>query len=116
MEEETPVKKRMRGLAGMEESMGQAATRIAEEHAKKWMESALPCITQKVFDTAARGLFHCQLRFEDDVPMDPVNQARLRKVLEKENLNCNFQVTPFDEQKATPGNVTLTIHWGPELL
>lgn len=103
-------------LVPIEESLGVLATRMAEAQASSWLNNIVPIIQRKVFDTAKRGLFHCQMRFEDDVPQDPVNQLRIKKLLEKQNLFCEFAMVQFDEQRGMPGNVTITIHWGPEYL
>eukprot|EP00727_Mastigamoeba_balamuthi_P011218 m51a1_g6719 hypothetical protein (112) ;mRNA; r:157476-158090 len=105
-----------KSLSTIEESVGLVATRLAETKASSWLDTVWPVIQKKVMDTATRGLFHCQLRFEDDVPLDPVNQARISKLLEKQNLKADFTVTDIDEERGVPGHVTLKIHWGPALL
>lgn len=106
----------LKNLSHIEDSVGVLATRMAEGKAAAWLDSVVPIIQKKVFETASRGLFHCQLRFEDDVPQDSVNQARIKKLLEKQNLRAEFSMTEFDEERGMPGHVTLKIHWGPELL
>ena len=105
-----------KNLSHIEDSVGVLATRLAERKAAAWLDSVVPIIKKKVFETAERGLFHCQLRFEDDVPLDPVNQERIKKLLEKQNLHTEFIISGFDEERGMPGNVTLTISWGPEYI
>ena len=69
----------------------------------------------RVLEAAERGLFHCQMRFEDDVPKDPVNQQRMRKILAKQGIACSFTCAEFDVQRVMPGNVTMKLHWGPQV-
>ena len=75
-------------LTHIEQGLGSRATRLAESKASAWIASVVPVIERRVLETAERGLFHCQLRFEDDVPMDPVNQKRIEKMLERQNLRA----------------------------
>ena len=99
----------------LQETLGERATRVAEEKARAWLSMALPVTETAVLEAAARGLFHCQMRFEDDVPKDPVNQQRMRKVLAKQGIACSFTCAEFAVQRVMPGNVTMRLHWGPQV-
>lgn len=99
----------------LQETLGERATRVAEEKARAWLSMALPVTETAVLEAAERGLFHCQMRFEDDVPKDPVNQQRMRKVLAKQGIACSFTCSEFDVQRVMPGNVTMKLHWGPQV-
>lgn len=99
----------------LQETLGERATRVAEEKARAWLSMALPVTETAVLEAAERGLFHCQMRFEDDVPKDPVNQQRMRKVLAKQGIACSFTCAEFDVQRVMPGNVTMKLHWGPQV-
>ncbi len=94
--------------------IGAKATKIAQQKATAWLEGAWPVIQKTVLDTAERGLFKCNLRFVDVVPQDPENQARLLKLLQKQNLWGTFKTTERDEENES--FVTLTVSWGPELI
>jgi len=94
----------------IEESLGSRATRIANVKATQWLEDAWSVITRRVLDTAQRGLFRCAIRFEDVIPLDPENQNRLLKLLEKQNLSGTWK--PLNEGTG----VQLDIQWGEEHL
>ena len=99
----------------LQETLGERATRVAEDKATQWLAMALPVTETAVLEAAERGLFHCQMRFEDDVPKDPVNQQRMRKILAKQGIACSFTCAEFDVQRVMPGNVTMKLHWGPQV-
>eukprot|EP00027_Filamoeba_sp_ATCC50430_P011053 CAMPEP_0168550358 /NCGR_PEP_ID=MMETSP0413-20121227/5595_1 /TAXON_ID=136452 /ORGANISM="Filamoeba nolandi, Strain NC-AS-23-1" /LENGTH=113 /DNA_ID=CAMNT_0008580809 /DNA_START=30 /DNA_END=371 /DNA_ORIENTATION=- len=99
-----------------EESLGQKATRVAAERANKWLEDTWRVIEKTVLDTAARGLFHCTLRFTDVVPQDSENQRRLLKILEKQNIAGTFKNVEANEEAETEAYVSLYLSWGPDLL
>lgn len=103
-------------IQAMEESLGARATRIAQTKAAQWLDDTWAIIQKTVLDTAARGLFHCTLRFVDVVPQDAENQGRLLKILQKQNLSGKFTVVERDEEKETEAGVDLTITWGNDLL
>jgi len=92
----------------IEESLGSRATKLANVKATQWLEDAWSVITRRVLDTAQRGLFRCALRFEDVIPLDPENQNRLLKLLEKQNLKGTW--------KTLPEGVQLDILWGNDHL
>jgi len=94
----------------IEESLGSRANKIANVKATQWLEDAWSVITRRVLDTATRGLFRCALRFEDVIPLDPENQSRLLKLLEKQNLKGTWK--PINEGVG----VQLDIQWGSEHL
>jgi len=94
----------------IEESLGSRANKIANVKATQWLEDAWSVITRRVLDTAQRGLFRCALRFEDVIPLDPENQSRLLKLLEKQNLKGTWR--PLNEGTG----VQLDIQWGSEHL
>jgi len=94
----------------VEESLGSRATKIANVKATQWLEDAWSVITRRVLDTAQRGLFRCAIRFEDVIPLDPENQSRLLKLLEKQNLNGTWK--PLNEGTGCQ----LDILWGSDYL
>lgn len=72
----------------IEESLGARATRIAQEKASQWLDDTWAVIQKTILDTAARGLFHCTLRFVDVVPQGFIlSGVSLRKIL-KINPAC----------------------------
>jgi len=93
----------------IEESLGAKATKIAQEKASQWLDHSWAVIQKLVLDTAARGLFHATIRFEDVVPQDPENQARLLKILGKQNLKGTFK-------NVGESSVDLNIMWGLDFL
>jgi hypothetical protein len=70
----------------LHESLGAVATRASIARSQAWLKDTWDVIEKRVMDTAKRGLFHCTLRFEDDVPRDPENQASLIKILHSQHL------------------------------
>jgi len=100
----------------IEESLGFKATKIAQAKASRWLDDTWQVIQKTILDTAERGLFHCTLRFVDVVPRDSENQARLLKILSKQNLRGTFKTVDRDEEKEVEEHVILSIEWGPELL
>eukprot|EP01115_Flamella_aegyptia_P002513 TRINITY_DN136590_c0_g1_i1.p1 TRINITY_DN136590_c0_g1~~TRINITY_DN136590_c0_g1_i1.p1 ORF type:complete len:112 (-),score=27.82 TRINITY_DN136590_c0_g1_i1:28-363(-) len=93
----------------VEETLGYRATKIAGQKASQWLDDTWSVITRLVMDTAQRGLFHCTVRFEDVIPQDPENQARLIKILQRQNLKGSFKTRE-------DGGVQLEISWGSEFL
>jgi len=102
--------------SAIEESLGAKATRIAQNNSTHWLDDTWPVIQKTVLDTSARGLFHCTLRFVDVVPQDPENQARLLKILAKQNLRGVFKQVERDPMSDQEAAVDLTISWSTDLL
>jgi len=100
----------------IEESLGARATAIAQMKATQWLNDTWQVIQKAVLDTAGRGLFHCNLRFVEVIPQDAENQARLLKILQKQNLKGTFKTIDRDEEKGTEEAVVLTITWSPEFI
>eukprot|EP00276_Gloeochaete_wittrockiana_P016299 CAMPEP_0184350614 /NCGR_PEP_ID=MMETSP1089-20130417/39531_1 /TAXON_ID=38269 ORGANISM="Gloeochaete wittrockiana, Strain SAG46.84" /NCGR_SAMPLE_ID=MMETSP1089 /ASSEMBLY_ACC=CAM_ASM_000445 /LENGTH=92 /DNA_ID=CAMNT_0026683467 /DNA_START=30 /DNA_END=308 /DNA_ORIENTATION=+ len=71
-------------------NLGQQANAIAEAKFQEWVESSMVVIRKTVIDMANRGLYHCNIRFEDILPQDPVNQEKFIQFLAKEGLAGNF--------------------------
>jgi len=99
----------------IEESLGEKATRIAQQKASQWLDNTWLVIQKTVLDTANRGLFHCKLRFVDVVPQDTENQLRLLKILAKQNLKGVFK-TGDPKSADEEAYVDLIISWGTDSL
>ena len=107
------------GHPALHESLGAIATRASMARSQAWLKDTWDVIEKRVLDTAKRGLFHCTLRFEDDVPRDPENQAALIKILHAQHLEGHVRVVqkPKAEEDDIPEEaVEVTVSWGQRYL